>query len=352
MAPYLIALLLLFLGSFITKKKSIAYLGILFLFVLALFRDVSVGIDTINYVTYKPESEHRGLSSIQVVFYFVYGLLPILGSRTVIVFLTTITFLFLVLSCKRFKISVAYAFFFFVLFDFYNLSLNIMRQYAAISVLLYAYSFIFEKTNKKYLFFVFLLLASSLHTSSLFFAWVYFLRFIDLSSIKRPLLIVLVVGVFLLVEFYLKNNYLSYVSLLFENNSEELASYQTSFDQAEALSGWSIGGMLIKIGMLSINLFIFFDLVKYHDDRLVLVSSLFFASIIVTMFFEQFFGNLGRLRYSLSIINIIAYSYYYVRSKSKYKFLLLMSVLAVYGYQYIWDLSKGSYGTTPYLWMF
>ena len=351
MAPYIIALILLFIGSFFLKKKTVAYLGICVLVVLALFRDASVGIDTINYVTYTPDLDYKGLSQIQVLYYFIYDLLPVFGSRVVITTLTFITFLFLLLSCKRFNINPGYAFFFFVLFDFYNLSLNIMRQYAAISILLYAYSFIIEKTKKKYLFFVYVLIASTLHTSSLFFIWVYFLKFIDLTKIQKPVLVILVAGVFLFVEFYLKNNYLSYVSLLFENNSEGLAAYQTSFDQAESLSGWSLGGMMIKIGMLTINLFIFFSLVQYHDERIVLVSSLFFASIIITMFFEQFFGNLGRLRYSMSIINIIAYSYYFVRTKSKIKIWVLLAVLAVYGYQYIWDLSKGSFGTTPYSWI-
>ena len=347
MSIYIFALVLLFLGAFVSKKEKtgFGYIAILFLFFIAFFRAESVGIDTYNYSHYDDYKPH-GVKLFEVVFLFVYKLIPVLGSRIVIHFFAIITFLFTFLACKRFKVNPTLAFFFFVLFDFYNLSLNISRQYTAAAILLYAYSYLPEEDGKKWRFFLYVILAGTIHVTSLLFGVLFLFRKINLSRISTStILIVFLISVFF-VEVVLSQFYVEWAqkALL----AEEVSSYGDYFAQVETLDKASFGGRILSLGATALNVYILIRVARMKIPGASTIAMLLFFSILFNLFFEQFYGNLGRIRYDISIINIIAYSYYIKYEKSKIKPWVIITILVFFGYSYLWDLQSGSYGTVPY----
>ncbi len=336
------------------KKQPIGIMAIFLLFCLSIFRDISVGLDTYNYVMYDSSYDPQGIKAYELTFNFLYALIPVLGNRLIISFFSIITFLFLLLSCKRYSIRPAYAFFFFVLFCFFDLSLNIARQYTTAALLLYAYSFLSEKGKKRFYFLLFVFIAGTIHSSAWAFSIIYFVRYIQVSKINKKILVAIFVIFAILFQTVLKSYFVTWSTLYAMTMSEDsdLGSYNTYFNQAEVLTGTSIGGLVISFGMIALNVYVLLRLMNHDNRKVCVITTLFFLSILISMFFEQLFGNLGRIRYNLSIINIIAYSYYFLYDKDKLKPIVLSLVLLLFGYNYYFVLSTDAYGTVPYKFMF
>lgn len=336
------------------KKQPIGVIAIFLLFCMSIFRDTSVGVDTYNYAMYDSSYDPQGIKAYELLFNFLYALNPVFGSRLIISFFSIITFLFLLLSCKRFNVWPVYAFLFFVLFGFFNLSLNIARQYTTAALLLYAYSFLLENGRKRFCYLFFVFIAGTIHSSAWFFSIIYFVRYIRISKINKIILSAIFVIFAILIETELKSYFVTWSTLyaMTMREDSDLGSYNTYFNQAEVLTGSSIGGLIISYGMIALNVYVLLKLMNHDNKKVGIITTLFFLSILLSMFFEQLYGNLGRIRYNLSIINIIAYSYYFLYDKDKLKPIVLSLVLLLFGYNYYFVLSTDAYGTVPYKFMF
>lgn len=347
MLIYIILLLLLAIAAFFIKNKCFSTFCIWLLVFIAIFRDETVGIDTISYV-------HEGFSawaSGMRTYEFIYRWLSLFilpgGSYILVVTFGLITSLGIYFSSKRFGISPVVAFFFFVLFEYYNLSLNIARQYAAIGFLLIAYSYLIESGKKQLYFFLFLFLACGCHSSSIIFVITYFLKYINLSKIDKRVLTVILITIFFLLKFVLADYYLKWASSV--ELTEEIDVYSRYFEQATT-NDLSFNGLFISVVTLSINIYVLIILSRDNSKVGIIISNLFFFSIIADIFFSGLWGNIGRLRYSINIINIMAFANYFTKSKDKFKFVIVMLVCLFYGYEFIYSLvgERQAYGTVPY----
>lgn len=355
MLLYLIVLVLLFLSAFVFKSKPLGWIAIFLMFMMSMFRGEDVGTDTIVYISEDVSNmwlSTDGIKTFEIVNLFVLRLQPYLGNYVLVWFYSVVIFLFVILSSRRFNVNVIYVFFFLVLLQFFNLSLEIARQIAASAVLLYAYSFLIEENKKKYWFFPLVLFAIGIHSSSIVFTPIFFLRDLDLSKMNPHLFASFVVLIFIFVN-TLANPFIQWANMHSMTLNENIVQYQDYFAQANKINH-SLMGIFSSIIIMILNVSILIGLSKLKGKEVRIILLVFFIGIIISMFFDNVYGNLGRIKYGASFISIIAYSYFFMHYKSKYKQLFLFTLLLTYTVLYIWTMNSVSrcFHTVPYSFMF
>ena len=164
------------------QNKRIGLFLLLLLLFLSAFRGDKVGNDTMNNMDYQymlsraayvDDLKHLEISDLGGQVEIVSGLMykfilnHNLNPRWIIYFYSVLMFVFLALAFKRFKVNTAYALVVFVILGFFYYSLTAARQLAAVSVLLYAFSFLYYEKRRIGLFVVWVLFATTIHSFSL-----------------------------------------------------------------------------------------------------------------------------------------------------------------------------------------
>lgn len=355
MVLYLIVLVLLFLSAFVFKSKFLGWTTIFLLLMMSMFRGEDIGTDTIAYISADISDmwlKAEGLRTIEIVNIFVLRLQPYFGNYVLVWFYSIVTFLFIILASSRFNVNVVYAFFFLILLKYFNLSLEIARQISASAILLYAYSFLIEEDIKKFLFFPLVLLATGIHSSSIIFTPFFFLRNLDLSKMNPNLLVSFVVLMFVIMKTSAQP-FIAWANMYSMNMNDNIATYQDYFVQADNINR-SFMGMLSSTIVMILNIVILVGLSKLKGKEVRIILLVFFIGIIISSFFDNVYGNLGRVRYGASFMNFIAYAYFFMHYKSKYKPLILITTVLIYTVFYIWDMNSVSrcFHTVPYSFMF
>lgn len=355
MLIYLFLLFFLLVAGFLLKNKPLGNIAIFFLFCISMFRDKEVGLDTIEYVEpsyYARRTElTTGFGRFEFSNNVIENLIPYFGNHTGIWIYSIILFVFVVLACKRFKINLAYAFFFFVLLNYFNISLNISRQFAAIAIILYSYSFLTEDNIKKYLFFPLVILAASFHITSIVIIPLFFIRMINLSKVNPLVLAAVVVGIYCTMQ-TIGRVLIEWANMYSLSLTDDTQGWSEYFDQAKE-NDHSIVGLMLGIISYIIDIFILIRISRVTDKRAQLISLIFIIGIFLSMLFNNVYGNLGRMKYFFEIINIFAFSYYCMHDKSKNKPAIAFMIMAFYGIVYLWNLTAtDAYGTIPYGFMF
>lgn len=322
---------------------------------ISMFRSREVGFDTIEYTD--PDYFVRrkdliiGLGRFEYSNYIIDYLIPFFGNYTGIWIYSLILFLFVFLACKRFKINMTYAFFFFVIFNYFNLSLNISRQFAAIAIILYSYSFLFEDNKKKYVFFPLVILAASFHISSIVLIPLFFIRKVKISKVNPVVLTAIIAGVYCVMQI-VGWFFIEWANMFSLSLSEETQGWSDYFDQAKE-NEHSIVGIAMGLITYIIEIFVLIRISKVTDKRSQLISLIFIIGIFFSMLFSNVYGNLGRMKYYFEVINIFAFSYYFMHDKSKYKPEAVLMIIVFLGIIYFWNLvATNAYGTIPYSSMF
>lgn len=355
MLLYLVVLLLLFLSAFVFKSKPLGWMVIFFMFMMSMFRGKDVSTDTIEYISANASDMWlyaSGIKTIEIVNLFVVRLQPYLGNYVLIWFYSIVLFLFIILSCRRFNVNAIYAFFFFILIKYFNLSFEISRQFAASAVLLYAYSFLIEKNKKRFWFFPLVLFAIGIHSSSIVFTSVFFLRNLNLSKINPYLLVSFIVFIFVIMRTYAQP-FIEWANMYSMTMNDDISQYQDYFNQADEINR-SFMGMVASTIVTIMNVVVLWGLSKLKGNQVRIISLVFFMGIIISSFFDNVYGNLGRVRYGVSFIYFIAYAYFFMHYRSKFKPLVLYPMILIYVVLYIWDMNSASscWHTVPYSFMF
>lgn len=352
MTTFYILLFFILLSSFSRFNKSgwAFFLFFLFWFVLN-FRGINVGSDTIGYYTndFKGEYSFDLLSSysmewgFQLLSSIIYKLK--VNPRWCVFILSSITFFFLYISSKKYSKQIGLnpivVLLMFYLLGFYSLAFNISRQIAAVSILLYAYTFLFEnKSNHKY-FILFVALAGAFHFSSYLFLFVYFLKWVDFSKIRFSLIACGAIAFFTLVQLY-KDPLLVWVTSVFSS----LSMYLHLLVGTES-SSFSIPGFIIEFIQLLLSLFVYKAISKSPYK---IYANIFLISIFFEIFMTVFFGNIGRVRYGLEIFNVIAYAWcfsFWDQLNNVNKFIYILVIL-INSYTMLSSLAGGTYDIIPY----
>ncbi len=346
MLIYIILVLLLAFAAFVVKDRRFGLCCILLMFLIVIFRAESVGIDTSAYMrSGLSDYWQSGAKAAQFIYAFLTSLMAKPISHLLIVTFPIFTFGGILIACRRFGVRPAAAFFFFILFEFYNLSMNIARQYAAAGLLIVAYSYLFEEGRKRLWFFPLVFLSTGFHASSYAFFFMYFCRYINISKFKRWHIFAVFMTIYALYSLVLKNYYINLIQSI--DIVDSLTAYTDYFKDTED-NGLTMGGFIVKTLMLIASIYILTAINNDQPNKVRILSSLFLVSIIMDLFFSEIYGDIGRLRNSIDIINIIAYSYYFTKVRDKRKLIIGSLVTVAYGYEYLFFIMGTGLYTIPY----
>ena len=184
-------------------KYALVFTPLIWLALVAGFRDFGVGTDTEYYSEeyFKDASRARDIYDILnndnihisnkgylfLNFIGVHMMSDIFIEWFLTEFLTLISTYVAALKLKsKYRISLL-LFSLLYLFAFYNVSLNIMRQMCAISICLLSFAYYLEE--KKLVSLLYLLLATTFHTSASIFVFVFFYYYLSKSSNKWLVLV-------------------------------------------------------------------------------------------------------------------------------------------------------------------
>lgn len=356
MGIYIVLLILFFIGSNTIKPtKGVVLLLALVLFVVSAGRGVSVGIDTINYYQNGFSNLFEGENhQYEVVF---VGLCDFIRSnglnpRCCLYLLSAVTIIFICAASRRFKTNTIFVLFFFLLFNFFTHSLNIARQMAACSILLYANSFLFAKKDNSsqrsnhcardvVLFLVFVLLAASFHVGAIIgvVALFSFVLHFERRTINTMTLSALLIAFFAIIQIGRG---------LLLSRSMGLLSTIAVYD---SIGSETTGTTLSVFGFLYRSIAYFFYgcvLVYLKKDSNYKLCNFFLVSLVIRILLSAFYGSILRLGFYFSLIDIVVFSICAPKKDRKRRFFFYMATL-YFGIDYFLTLSGNTYETVPYV---
>lgn len=309
----ILAILLMFNREY--SLKTGLFISVLLCF-LSAFRGEKVGHDTasyidIAYIQQRADSSLGSLSdftdidtSVEFIANALSSIVCHLGlnGRWMIVFYAIIMIVFMYMSCKRLNVSPTYTMAFFVVLGFYFYSLSACRQICAVSVIMYAMTYLNEEDRSSRYFFLWIVVAAMIHSMSFICLPLYFVRKLPQYISYRTLgWSFFVISLFLTL---VKIDFLNQLSIL--ASSDHLSSYLEEYGQSST-SLSSIAGCWIETGCL----FYFFMLKKYmdEDEQMTVFDYLFLISMLISAALLQYDGLVARVKY-----NVIIMQCYYLAS--------------------------------------
>lgn len=316
------------------------FILILFLF-FSMFRGDHVGNDTMNYmnessIQYKAtgidtEDTFDNLvdnfgSRTELLTIFlnqvVYNLdLP---PRTIIYTYSLITMIFLFLALRRFRVNTSLGLMFYLLSGLYYFSLTAARQMAAVSIVLFAYTFLLEKDKKRYLFFLYILIAAGFHASSIINVLVFFLHYL---KINRNVLLALMVGVCTVCVLF-AFNVMDVVYRFF--NIEYVSRYMGMYDEASR----SLKGRIFDVLTYLFVIYSFY--VASKEKKSNLHDSIYSVAVMLKAMFTQNSTLVARVTYGVTVFMPVYMAKTVVerkllKNRTAIVLLLLYIVLSIYG---------------------
>lgn len=353
---FLISYLISLIGEH-SKKKSktlifiCGFLAIMIPSLLAGFRAYGVGTDTHSYIQNVFDiclhsntitdavSLVKQVSNIEVLYTTMnYIISRFFDSVNVVYFISEVLILsFSYLACYKNKEYIgSYSFSYLIfLMLFFNKSLNMCRQSIAISIILYASTFIFEKKCIKY--FVFCLLASGFHFSAIcmimLYPLIYFVNNGSISKMKKIFVIILIIcGLF-----------------FYENLIVLGVNYQLL--DSHYLNYLNSGGGIIMIEyiFILITCFLIFAL-KVHQKNFIISNYsylLFMSSIIYLIGLKSDYAY--RISYYLMYFIIFCIPAILLKFKSNNRiFIKMFCIVIIFIYTYVYYQVYGLDETVPY----
>ena len=349
MLTYIIIISSVILTTFLfPRNNKVAIFWILVLCFLSMFRAETVGTDTSTYMdifhmfeAYEYEDEFqllgRGSEVLMSYLYFViYN--NSLSPRLIIAFMSVTTFVFLHLSLKRSKLPYSVGVLTFLILFFFS-SLNISRQICACSITLYACTYLFENSWKKYLFFVFCLLASTIHSSSIICVVLYAIRFANFINVNKRTLVVIACMLFI-----------ANVVLPFNISEFMVARFGTSM-YAELYSDRAITSSRSFMGLMQ-DFLVFSSLIAvfiYNKEKKPSKPELiFYLTILFAIISSNAHSDVSRIFLPITIFQVLYMAYIYKIKPSFIKsphFLLFVSINTFFT---LWKISTGAFEVVPY----
>lgn len=332
------------------QSKKLGVLWLIILCFLSMFRADSVGTDTFAYMDVEGMLYSYGIHSgddslfgksselITVALYLImyyYSLSP----RLAIIFFSLLTFLFLYLSLRKLKLSYTIGLLTFVVF-FYLSSFNIARQICACSIVLYASTYLIENT-KRYLFFVFVVLASFIHAASIFGVALFFVSLIKNLTFSRKQLTSIAIVLFL---FNMVSPF-NVIEILVSSFSN--ISFAQTYSDIAVTESRSLMGLIQDASTFLVSVFIF----NYGgaSRKMTFMDWLYYCSIITIIFSANMHSDIARVFLPIEFVKVLYIPYLYnceegfLRSRSfgAYMFVNIFFTL--------WGISIGNGEVVPYL---
>ena len=272
-----------------TKKQDhYFYLASIVLFFFAAFRAETVGGDLESYLPLFQESKYdSSLSEIynsSLVYGYEIGFLVLCrlinfistDGRAFIFITTLLSLIGPFLIVKNYSSNKTYSLFLYVLLGFYTFSMNSIRNAIAVSIVMIAISFLLN--NKKSLYFIFILVATTIHTSAIVSVLLFPLVNWHFSLKKILVFIVLLLGFFFILGPYLFSYLLSNVFTQYLDKSGDVYS----------LSGTGYSLLAVVAFVATICLLIYQNVSKEFDETSQRLNTFFLLSVLLSVLMQAF----------------------------------------------------------------
>lgn len=325
------------------QRLLLGFLVIYMLFLLAN-RDVSIGTDYKNYmflldglafVSWKDLIEFSKISGLEIGFCFFSKLVLELSNSIIIVFMFwyLVIILLLIKFLDKFSPNINTSMYLFITFSMFNQSMNILRQYVAMAIFLYAFYYLLKNRFYRYLSLMFL--ACLIHISIIFTLPIAFIRKCS-NRISYVISILLVFISFIL----------SRIGFPVIEKIVSLTSY-SNYLYKEVSSESGLG--------LIINLFIFIVLLLYYWD----ISSrdnnakyyLFAGAVSLSLnFFISDLAMIGRLMVFYKIFFVVSLPVFIDSIKHRGQgFIIEMCMYVLFFIYYLFSIFGTCFETSPYI---
>lgn len=331
----IILLALLFIFSlkkrYLKNSNKITIFLCVVLWIIAANHSLEVGTDTYNYFqNFKNILNEENMyynQGLQRGWYFYNLVLYKIGNYNVFMYVCYAiimggVFIFI----RKYSPNLVMSLLLFVLLYYYCSSLNIMRQFIALGVVLIAYALFLNKDIKKFM--LFICFASLFHYTAILLIPVYFLTKINLSS----RLVYFLVFISFMLGFFLQD-YIEPIIVKMIWLSDGFGGMDYYLEQ------W--GGVRNLFSNLVIN-FIFLLTYYLSKDKNSILLLLYFLSILLS----NMFGAMGQanrffIYFQITIIAVIPIVYYELRQNSFFRANAYLILILGYAYSF-WFLSISS----------
>lgn len=313
-----------------SKNKRLAHIALLTLVFFSVFRGENVGVDTGNAMSqaaiYNRTNRDFSIvdsSSYEITTNFVYYIISRgAPNRTIIVFYSLVMFFFLWKSVNKLRLKLSYFVFVFLISGCYIYSYNVARQWASLSIVLYAISFIFEGKWKKSLwYFPLILFAISIHTSSIIYIVLYVFRYFRFSRSYAFCFVVLMALLSLSGIVDIRDNIGQLLQL------ETFSGYESYYgDNLYDINEASFMGRLFNLMVVVI---MFIAMVRMKD--LYSVIALFSFAIGISFYTEGLSSIIARSFFGFTLIKNTLFIRYLSVSKDK---ILIIAYSVLYTYDF------------------
>lgn len=220
---------------------------------------------------------------------------------------------------------------------YYFISMNGIRQFIALSILMYSIKYVIKRDLKKYI--IFLILATSFHYTSILFMPVYFFSYLKISK-KRAFQFIIISVVFFIVS--------SSIILKILNGTK----------YGLIVSKYSLPGIKFTIFTITLNLFIL--LISYlgykkrcNDIKYRIFLNIQLIATIISMLLRTI-PLMERVYWIYSFPIIISIPYLFIDNTNKkikkmflYVLMIMLTIYMIYDIVYL-----GDHNVLPYNWIF
>ena len=332
------------------RKKGLLFLASSLPFIIVSSIRYDVGTDYM--VRYFPDyikiANGETIKNLEPLFYLLVKICTLITSQPYILFALTSIIIYL-LFYKSFednsKIWILSITIFFIAGFFFE-SMNLVRQFVAMALIIFAHKFLFEKGKKKYLWYIFIIIATLIHTISLVYLVLVLLK-------KRKINIVFVVLI-TLITVLLGDAIVRYGYDFFRSiDISNIQKYATYFRRAGDFS-WS---MFLTETILYAFLY-FFNKKDETDVKKNLYTNVQALAVIFIILSSKI-GLFSRMAGLFTMFQMISIPYFLSEKKNfnikikqkeiNIRNICLITIIALYILRLIYAvLLNGAYEVLPY----
>lgn len=344
---YLAVILLLLSFTKYARNKVVYTLVCVALFFIAAYREIGVGTDSVMYyylyyLFVNNESYVLSTTGYRLLEFSWLFLLKLfrteLDYRSLLVFLELLIAIPLFYAIYRKSKWPLFSIYLYVALYFFGMSMNLMRQSIAMSLLVFSIPLLMDGKNKYYWLMMFL--SMSLHASSLVaFGVVWLVQKLELNFDKKLKYALLIIGSFIVGMFftYMFQKILAPVVSLLDFGNYSIYVNQDIVEKRNLFSN------------LGLNLMALFLLYKNPQN-----NSLFFKIYIIGLISSNFIGGLGafagRITLYFTIMQIFVFPDFICSFPSMVKRRLYTAIIVIYSFSiYYYSLDANSGEIIPYI---
>ncbi len=347
---YIILFILITYSTLKYNTNKVGIFWIVFLCFLSVFRAESVGTDTANYInivlSIDKNLDNQIISfgdnfeigrNLELIYkgFMLFLRENDISPRYINVFFSIVIFLFLILIFKRIKSSYSIGILIFALL-FYLMSFNISRQICSSCIVLYAYTFLFEESRKKYLFFIFIIIASTFHISAFLYVIGYLVRYIKTEWFDKTILAFITLIFYLLIQLF-PNFFLELIT--------NVASYNEIYEYDVTYSKSNLDGLLFNFFYFLAYWMIF---IRYSNQKLDKYDFIFYSLIIFIGIIQILDSISSRIFISIQFLQILYIMRLYKYKKMNIKDFVFIYYILINLFTTMYSLSFNNYGVVPY----